>query len=97
MNLEFSLTELNNLLEVIKKETEKFSESIDILDTNILSLEEKIKTNETKIYEEILNKYNERKEKLFLGKSELNKLCNTLEEKILELEEKTNNIKNSIE
>ena len=64
MDLEFSLTKMKDVLEESLKQTDKYSEAIDIIDKNITKLEDKMQTDETKIYISLVNKYKENKKLL---------------------------------
>ena len=97
MDLEFSLTKMKDVLEESLKQTDKYSEAIDIIDKNITELEDKMQTDETKIYISLVNKYKENKKLLVSLKEEMKKFCINLEKQINSLEDKTTSIKKDFE
>ena len=97
MDLEFSLTKMKDVLEESLKQTDKYSEAIDIIDKNITKLEDKMQTDETKIYISLVNKYKENKKLLVSLKEEMKKFCINLEKQINNLEDKTTSIKKDFE
>ena len=87
MALRFSLQEMQTTLEIANEQTEKYSEAILDLDNCMKELETVLKSNEIKLYEEIIDKYNNKKQTLIDVKEQMKYFCNIINEKILELDE----------
>ncbi len=87
MALGFSLQEMQNTLEIVTEQTEKYSEAIETLDNCMTELETVLKSNEIKLYEDIMEKYNSKKSELASAKEQMKYFCNTINQKILELDD----------
>ena len=87
MALNFSLQEMQSTLEIATEQTEKYSEAIETLDKCMKELETVLKSNEIKLYEDIMDKYNDKKQILFDAKEKMKSFCDIINEKILELDE----------
>lgn len=87
MALGFSLQEMQNTLELATEQTEKYSEAIETLDKCMTELETVLKSNEIKLYEDIMNIYNSKKGELANAKEQMKTFCNTINQKILELDD----------
>ena len=87
MALNFSLQEMQTTLEIATEQTEKYSEAIETLDRCMKELETVLKSNEVKLYEDIMDKYNDKKQSLFAAKDKMKSFCDMINEKILELDE----------
>ena len=87
MALNFSLQEMQATLELATEQTEKYSEAIEIIDSSLKELEKVLKSSEIKLYEDIIDKYNNKKQTLVDAKEQMKEFCNIINEKILELDE----------
>ena len=87
MALNFSLQEMEKTLEVANEQTEKYSEAIETIDSCMKELEKVLKTNEIKLYEDIIDKYNNKKQTLISAKEQMKLFCNMINQKIMELDE----------
>ena len=87
MALNFSLQEMQATLELATEQTEKYSEAIEIIDSSLKELEKVLKSSEIKLYEDIIDKYNNKKQTLVDVKEQMKEFCNIINEKILELDE----------
>ena len=87
MALKFSLQVMQATLEIANEQTDKYSEAILDLDNCMKELETVLKSNEIKLYEEIIDKYNNKKQTLTDAKEQMKYFCNIINEKILELDE----------
>ena len=87
MALNFSLQEMEKTLEVANEQTEKYSEAIETIDGCMKELEKVLKTNEIKLYEDIIDKYNNKKHTLISAKEQMKLFCNMINQKIMELDE----------
>lgn len=97
MALNFSLQEMQSTLEVATEQTSKYSEAIEVIDNCMKELEKVLKTNEIKLYEEIIDKYNNKKQMLFSAKEQMNFFCDQINEKILELDEAAGSARSNFE
>ena len=87
MALGFSLQEMQSTLEIATEQTEKYSEAIDTLDGCMTELETVLKSNEIKLYEDIMEIYNSKKQELVNAREQMKVFCNTINQKILELDD----------
>jgi exonuclease VII small subunit len=87
MALGFSLQEMQSTLEIANEQTEKYSEAIDTLDSCMTELETVLKSNEIKLYEDIMEIYNSKKQELVNAREQMKVFCNTINQKILELDD----------
>ena len=87
MALKFSLQEMERTLEVASEQTDKYSDAIETIDNCMKELEKVLKTNEIKLYEDIIDKYNNKKQTLFNAKEQMKTFCDMINQKILELDE----------
>ena len=87
MALGFSLQEMQSTLEIANEQTEKYSEAIDTLDSCMTELETVLKSNEIKLYEDIMEIYNSKKQELVNAREQMTVFCNTINQKILELDD----------
>ena len=87
MSLGFSLQEMQSTLEIANEQTEKYSEAIDTLDSCMTELETVLKSNEIKLYEDIMEIYNSKKQELVNAREQMKVFCNTINQKILELDD----------
>ena len=97
MALNFSLQEMHTTLEVATEQTTKYSEAIEVIDNCMKELEKVLKTNEIKLYEDIIDKYNSKKKKLLNAKEQMNFFCDKINEKILELDEAASSARSNFE
>ena len=87
MALGFYLQEMQSTLEIANEQTEKYSEAIDTLDSCMTELETVLKSNEIKLYEDIMEIYNSKKQELVNAREQMKVFCNTINQKILELDD----------
>ena len=87
MALCFSLQEMQSTLEIANEQTEKYSEAIDTLDSCMTELETVLKSNEIKLYEDIMEIYNSKKQELVNAREQMKVFCSTINQKILELDD----------
>lgn len=94
MPLEYTLKEMQETLTNLKYQTERYSQAINTIDEDLKKLKESLKTEETGIYETLLEIYNQKKQSLFEAREYMLKLCTKLEEKITDLNDTTQEIYN---
>ena len=87
MALNFSLQEMQTTLEIASEQTERYAEAIETLDNCMKELEIVLKSNEIKLYEDIIDKYNNKKQTLINAKEQMKVFCDMINQKILELDD----------
>ena len=97
MALKFTLSEMQATLENATTQTNKYSEAITTIENTINMLSESWVSKEIGTYEEFVNKYNEKKQKLYDARDYMIRFCNKLREKISEFDEAATAIKSSFE
>ena len=97
MALGFSLQEMQTTLEMANEQTEKYSEAIEMIDNCMKELEKVLKSNEIKLYEDIMDKYNNKKETLFNAREQMKVFCDTINQKIMELDEAADSARTNFE
>ncbi len=97
MALGFSLQEMQTTLEIANEQTEKYSEAIEMIDSCMKELEKVLKSNEIKLYEDIIDKYNNKKETLFNAREQMKVFCDTINQKIMELDEAADSARTNFE
>ena len=97
MALGFSLQEMQTTLEIVNEQTEKYSEAIEMIDNCMKELEKVLKSNEIKLYEDIMDKYNNKKETLFNAREQMKVFCDTINQKIMELDEAADSARTNFE
>ena len=97
MALGFSLQEMQTTLEMANEQTEKYSEAIEMIDNCMKELEKVLKSNEIKLYEDIIDKYNNKKETLFNAREQMKVFCDTINQKIMELDEAADSARTNFE
>ena len=97
MALGFSLQEMQTTLEIANEQTEKYSEAIEMIDNCMKELEKVLKSNEIKLYEDIIDKYNNKKETLFNAREQMKVFCDTINQKIMELDEAADSARTNFE
>ena len=97
MALGFSLQEMQTTLEIANEQTEKYSEAIEMIDNCMKELEKVLKSNEIKLYEDIIDKYSNKKETLFNAREQMKVFCDTINQKIMELDEAADSARTNFE
>ena len=97
MALNFSLQEMQSAYEVATEQTEKYSEAIETLDNCMKELETVLKSNEIKLYEDIMDKYNDKRQTLIDAKEQMKVFCDKINQKILELNEAADSARTNFE
>jgi transcription initiation factor TFIIIB Brf1 subunit/transcription initiation factor TFIIB len=97
MALKFTLSEMQATLENATNQTNKYSEAINTIEETINKLSASWVSKEIGTYEEFVNRYNEKKRRLFDARDYMIRFCDKLREKISEFDEAATAIKNSFE
>ena len=97
MALNFSLQEMQSTLEIATEQTAKYTESIEVIYNCMKELEKVLKSNEVKLYEDIIDKYNSKKQSLYSAKEKMKNFCDVINQKILELDEAADSARTNFE
>ena len=97
MALEFTLSEMQATKDDAQKFTNAYSEAITELDNTIKNLANDWVSTEIGTYEEFVEKYNAKRDRLFEARDYMLKFCAKLDEKIQQFQDTANSIKASFE
>ncbi len=97
MALNFSLQEMQSTLEIANEQTSNYSEAIETLDNCMKELENVLKSNEIKLYEDIMDKYSNKKQTLIDAKEQMKVFCDMINQKIMELNEAADTARSNFE